>query len=134
MPCSSLIDRVAFTAVRLAELVEYLPDSVLPGYRRKRQYISSLLSKNEIGSQNPYGRKLFMRLRTGYYILNPKLAVLQKEEWIPLYRYAGLDLIAKPAMVVDEYFQEIVDWVRIWGTEDAETKAALSAVHGDEAT
>ncbi len=127
---SSLIDRVALTAVKLAEMVEALPDSVLPAYRRKRQYISSLLSKNEIAGTNPYGRKLFMRLRTGYYILNPKLAVLQKEEWIPLYRYAGLDLIAKSAIVVDEYFQEIVDWVRVWGSEDAEMKAALSAAEG----
>lgn len=113
---SSLIDRVALTAVKLTDMVESLPDSITPAYRRKRQYLSSLLSKNEIDSTNPYGRKLFMRLRTGYYILNPKLSVLHKDEWVPLYRYAGLDLLEKSATVVDEYFKETIDALHAWET------------------
>jgi hypothetical protein len=111
---SSLIDRVALTAVKLSEMVEALPDSVLPAYRRKRQYLSSLLSKNETGSTNPYGRKLFVRLRQGYYLLNPMLSVLHKDEWVPLYRYAGLELLAKSATVVDERFKEIIIMLYAW--------------------
>ena len=114
---SSSIDLVALTAVKLADMVEFLPDSVTPAYRRKRQYLSSLLSKNEIDSTNPYGRKLFMRLKTGYYILSPKLSVLYRDEWVPLYRCAGLDLLAKSAMVVDEHFKELVDDLHAWESD-----------------
>jgi len=111
---SSYIDWVALTAVKLSKMILSLPDSVTPAYRRKRQYLSSLLSKNETDSANPYGRKLFKRFRQGYYILNPKLAVLHKDEWVPLYRYAGLDILEKTATDVDEKFQAIVDQIHGW--------------------
>jgi hypothetical protein len=122
---SSLIDRVALTAVKLADMIESLPDGVSPAYRRKRQYLSSLLSKNEIDSTNPYGRKLFIRLRTGYYILSPKLSVLHKEEWVTLYRYAGLDLLEKSAMIVDEHFKEVVSDLYAWESEPDGARSEL---------
>jgi Ankyrin repeats (many copies) len=111
---SSLIDQVALTAVKLADMIVSLPDSISPAYRKKRQYLSSLLSKNEIDGTNPYGRKLFVRLRTGYYLLNPKLSVLYKDEWIPLYRFAGIELLAKSATVVDAYFKDIITVLYAW--------------------
>ena len=73
---------VALTAGHLAEIMAALPDSVIPEYRKKRQYITGLLSKNEINSQNPYNRKLFKRTKTGYYILNPEIQIRQKDDWL----------------------------------------------------
>jgi hypothetical protein len=81
-------------AVALAEMIALLPDGIVSGYRKKRTYISGLMSKNEANSSNPYCRKLFMRVRQGWYVVNPKVAVLHKDEWIDIYRHAGIDLIA----------------------------------------
>lgn len=72
----------ALTAAHLAEKMASLPDSVVAEYRKKRQYISSLLSKNEVNGQNPYNKKLFKRIKTGYYILNPEIQIRQKDDWL----------------------------------------------------
>jgi len=74
-------EQVPFTAGQLAEIMASLPDSVIAEYRKRRQYISGLLAKNEINSQNPYSRKLFKRIKTGYYILNPEIQIRQKDVW-----------------------------------------------------
>lgn len=91
------------TAVELAEAAAALSDSIIPDYRKKRAYISALLSKNEIDSNNPYCKKLFSRKRTGHYILNPKLAIRRKEEWIDIYRHANTDLMSVIGSVVPEF-------------------------------
>lgn len=85
---------IPLSAPVLAKIAESLPGSVIPDYRKRRVYISALLSKNEIRSANPYNKKLFRRERTGHYILNPKLAILQKEDWIDIYRHANIELIS----------------------------------------
>ena len=53
-----------------------MPSSILPDYRRKRQYVNSILAKNEIDSNNPYNKKLFIRRVRGCYDLNPYLRFL----------------------------------------------------------
>jgi hypothetical protein len=88
------VHAISLTAVHLAEISALLPDSVIREYRKKRQYISGLLSKNETDSTNPYSRKLFKRKRTGYYILNPSIQIRQKDEWLDIYKFAGIELIA----------------------------------------
>jgi hypothetical protein len=85
---------LSLTAVHLSEIAALLPDSVIAEYRKKRQYISGLLSKNETDSTNPYSRKIFKRKRTGYYILNPSIQIRQKDEWLDIYKFAGIELIA----------------------------------------
>lgn len=111
---SSLRNRINFrkihfvplTAVILSEAVAPLPDSVIPDYRKKRSYISALLSKNEMESASPYGKKLFRRKRTGHYILNSKLAIRRDEEWVDLYRYASIDFMIQTGEG-GEFFQEV---------------------------
>jgi hypothetical protein len=98
------IDLVPFTAVELAKIVASLPDNVIPEYRRQRPYISALLSKNEADSANPYCRKLFKRKRTGHYILNPKLAIRQKDIWPAVYSHVNIDLIPSSGLENDNYF------------------------------
>lgn len=86
---------ISLTAVQLSEISALLPGSVIAEYRKKRQYISGLLSKNETDSPNYYSRKLFKRKRTGYYILNPAIQIRQKDEWLDIYKFAGIELISR---------------------------------------
>jgi hypothetical protein len=99
---------VPLTAVLLTEIAASLPDSVIPDYRKKRAYISALLSKNECDSTNPYNKKLFRRKRTGNYVLNPKLAIRQKDEWVDIYRHANIDLISNIGSESGERFRAII--------------------------
>ncbi|MDA3893384.1 MAG: UvrD-helicase domain-containing protein [Salinivirgaceae bacterium] len=64
------------------------PDNLLEDYRKKRTYISSMLSKNEIESNNPYNHKLFVRVERGVYVVNPDLSVLHNDKWIPIYDFS----------------------------------------------
>ena len=114
---------VPIKAAYLTELIGRLPDAVLPAYRRKRTYTSSLLSKNETDSANPYGKKLFKRKRTGWYMLNPKLSVRYKDEWTDLYRHAGLELIEAIGRDSSEYFQKMIDYVRGEGPQTTDESA-----------
>lgn len=73
------------TAVGTAELcgiLEKMPNSLVPQYRKARTYCSAILSKNETDSTNPYGMKLFYRLRNGHYILNPELEFYCSGKWL----------------------------------------------------
>jgi UvrD-like helicase C-terminal domain len=64
--------------LRMDDFVDFLEplDKLLPEYRRKRAYINSILSKNEIQSTNFYARPLFKRIERGVYILNPDLKII----------------------------------------------------------
>ncbi|EKE00630.1 MAG: hypothetical protein ACD_21C00306G0001 [uncultured bacterium] len=74
------------------EPLEKFPESVLLERRKKRSYISSILSKNEINRNDKYNRMLFLRTGHGRYILNPKLEIKIQDEWRPLYTLMGIDL------------------------------------------
>jgi hypothetical protein len=65
--------------------VEHYPHHIMPEYRKRRAYISSILSKNEIFRNDPYNRQLFLRIRHGYYIINPILEVETDEGWKNIY-------------------------------------------------
>lgn len=58
---------------------------MLPGYRKKRPYLSSILAKNEVSRSDPYNRKLFLRIRTGHYVLHPDLAIRIAGDWKNVY-------------------------------------------------
>ncbi len=49
-------------AADFVDVLEHFPESVVPARRKKRPYISSILSKNEINRDAPYNRKLFQRV------------------------------------------------------------------------
>lgn len=67
------------------------PEIIMPEKRKRRAYISSILAKNEIHRQDIYNRKLFMRVRHGYYILNPDLLIMVNDKWENLYHLLGLE-------------------------------------------
>jgi len=57
------------------DYIELMPDSILPPYRRKRQYVNSILSKNEIDRHDRYNRQLFKRKSRGCYNLFEELVI-----------------------------------------------------------
>jgi hypothetical protein len=76
----------AFTAQDFVDVLAHFPEDVVPARRKQRTYLSSILSKNEVNRQDPYNRKLFLRVRHGQYLLNPDLALRVEGEWRRIYR------------------------------------------------
>jgi hypothetical protein len=82
------------SAVDFAEVLDHFPESVVPARRKKRAYISSILSKNEVSRQGPYNRKLFLRVSHGQYLINPQLAVRVEGDWRRIYELLCSDRLA----------------------------------------
>ncbi|MCK9205294.1 MAG: hypothetical protein M0P58_12800 [Bacteroidales bacterium] len=61
------------------------PETVLPAYRKKREYWLALLAKHESGSNNAYCKKLFCRVQRGAYVLNSSMLIRFGETWIPVH-------------------------------------------------
>jgi len=55
--------------------IDQMPEFVLVDYRRKRSYINSILSNNEVDRDFIYNQKLFKRVERGVYKLNPELKI-----------------------------------------------------------
>ncbi|MFA0811006.1 UvrD-helicase domain-containing protein [Microbulbifer epialgicus] len=90
----------AFTAKTLAEVVQSLPDRILPERRKRQSYISSILSGNEVDRTSPYNRQLFKRIKRGHYIINPDIQLRVNNEWIPVHDRLQLnDLGFVPALL-----------------------------------
>lgn len=94
----------AFTSGDFVEVLSHFPDSVLPERRKKRAYISSILSKNEVNRVGPYNRKLFRRLKQGHYIINPKLSVWVEDGWRNIYDLLSLDLLGYQRKFMNHFF------------------------------
>jgi hypothetical protein len=69
----------------LLALAERLPATVLRPDRRRRDYLSGVLARNELGRDYPYNRRLFLRVGHGRYVLNPALALRLGESWVSVY-------------------------------------------------
>ncbi len=105
---SGYTDIVPLSAVAIADIMDFLPESVIPDYRKRRTYISALLSKNEADSSNPFGKKLLTRKNRGHYILNLGLSIRQKEVWIDIYNHANIGLAVSFCGEEDKHFREEV--------------------------
>ena len=72
-------------AIKIDDLIlnlQHFPLTILPAYRKKREYWLALLAKHEYDGNNPYNKKLFTRIQRGAYILNPQMQIWQNGEWI----------------------------------------------------
>jgi hypothetical protein len=111
---SDIVDKcsdffLAYRGVQAGDIhhaVKEYPDTFLPGYRKKRTYLSANLSKHEIDSKNPYNKKLFKRLYRGYYVLNPDLAVWVNDAWKNVYEIMQSDEVKVPTQEEKEKFLE----------------------------
>jgi hypothetical protein len=79
----------------------------VPDYRKRRTYISSLLSKNEIDGNNPYNNALFIRIGRVYYCINPELSVSVADKWVNIYEFTGLQKTAK--LTQEEKDRQVID-------------------------
>ncbi len=86
--------RRLLSAADFAEVLGHFPESLVPARRKKRAYISSVLSKNELSRQGPYNRKLFLRVRHGQYLINPDLALRVEANWRRIYELLAPDRLA----------------------------------------
>ena len=99
-----------FEAYQLFELVQKIPSSIWPEYRKKQAYLSSLLSRNEINSSYTPNRKLFKRLARGYYIINPDLKIKTSSGWELTKPYA-LPLNLSESTTV--YEERMASWMNV---------------------
>lgn len=57
------------------EVIKDMPQVLLADYRRKRQYVSSILSKNEVDRADKYNKRFLIRRARGCYDLNPEAVI-----------------------------------------------------------
>ena len=61
------------------DYIELMPEGILAEYRRKRQYVNSILSKNEVDREDRYNRMLFRRMSRGVYNLYEGMEIILKD-------------------------------------------------------
>ena len=84
----------AFSTQDFMDAIENIPNCVLPERRKKRAYLSSILSKNEVDKEDRTNRKLFMRVKRGAYLFNPNLSIKVEGEWVNIYDLLSIDKLA----------------------------------------
>jgi len=93
--------------------LEPFPENVLPAYRKKREYWLALLAKHEIGSNNPYNKKLFRRIERGVYVLNPGMMIRYRDIWTPvkdIIDSQGISLNDLKEHALDKHRKELEEW------------------------
>jgi len=104
-------DRGGFDAGMLLGAYERMPSAILPPERRKRAFISGVLARNEVDRDYAYNRRLFKRMATGLYQLNPALSLRRQrsdggEEWVPVFSALNLPLVKEMA---DPHYDRRID-------------------------
>jgi hypothetical protein len=93
--------RSGFDTATILDAWRDLPSHIVPSERKRRTYLSGLLSRNEVERDYAYNRRLFVRVAQGWYQFNPALQVRQRhggdETWLPLYEALNLRLVAENA-------------------------------------
>lgn len=104
------LPKPAFESGDFFYAVDAFPEYVLPAKRKKRAYISSILSKNEYYRDGPYNRRLFLRVEHGQYILNPLMDLFVGDRWTNVYELLGVDFdAAESGLDVAENFRKYID-------------------------
>jgi len=83
----------AFKAPALASMLECFPSGVLAAHRKRRTYVSSALSRNEVTGNGRYNRGLFFRVAHGYYLLNPALEIEVGGAWTSAAELMGMPVL-----------------------------------------
>ncbi len=80
----------------IMDVVEKFDNRILPEFRQKRQYVNSVMSKNEVDRDDPYNKKLFLRLGRGVYVVNPDLDIQVADgEWLNAYTMMNSEKITR---------------------------------------
>lgn len=89
----------------------HFPDSVFHQKRVARQYLSSVLSRNEVDRDYAYNRKLFLRMAQGHYVINPQLSLRVGESWQRIYDVFNLPFAKNNPHPHSKWFVERLSWV-----------------------
>ena len=74
-----------FQREQLSNIFNDFPLQIIPEYRKKKNYLSSILSNNEFHKEYRYNRRFLFRVRRGHYVLNPRMDIRIGGEWIRIY-------------------------------------------------
>ncbi|TSA86745.1 AAA family ATPase [Deinococcus detaillensis] len=102
--------RTGFYVDSLQLNLDSFAESVLREARRKRSYFNHVLARAEVGSNYQPARKLWQRVKTGFYQLNPDLQVRLKlsanteGEWVNVALLS--DPVARAWLAADTYSAE----------------------------
>jgi hypothetical protein len=96
----------AFTVDDFIQPLHYFPETIISERRKRRAYISSILAKNEVNRCDIYNRKLFLRVRRGYYILNPELLIKLNDTWIELFQFLNLEDVKRQFLYFKKLFSD----------------------------
>jgi len=113
--------RRLLSAVDFANVLDHFPESVVPARRKKRSYISSILSKNEVSRQGPYNRKLFLRVCHGQYLINPGLELRIEGYWRRIYELLSVDRLAGQ-------LRDPMNWGGYFWDPNVDTERAMMAL------
>ncbi len=62
--------------------IQHFSNAILPEFRKRKEYMLSLLSRHEVNSNSPYNKKIFSRVERGHYVLNPALQIWSNDQWL----------------------------------------------------
>jgi len=85
----------AFETADFVHALAPFPEAVIPSHRRNRQAITAALAGNEVFREDRSSRRLFARLRRGYYIPNPCMDIELGDGWVPVAELLHLDMLAQ---------------------------------------
>ena len=86
----------AFETRDFVQPLANFPEHVLPERRRRREYLSSVLARNEVLRPETCNRKLFLRVAHGLYIINPLLDLeVAEDEWVNVYDLIHIDALER---------------------------------------
>lgn len=84
-----------FQVVDFIYFYDGLAEHILPEYRRKSSYVTSILSKNEVTRKGPGNKKLFFRCDRGAYLPHPLMEIKIGTEWVNVYDNIDMDNLAE---------------------------------------
>jgi hypothetical protein len=90
------------------EPLAYFPEIIISERYKRRAYLSSILARHEINRHDIYNKKLFLRVKHGYYILNPNLMLKLGDEWINIYKLLNLESIKDAAVLSNKEGKAII--------------------------
>lgn len=100
-PAQPIVARLSgFDAHYLMRNIDAFPHAVWREERRKRSYFNAVLARAEVGSDYQPARRLWLRMKNGQYLPNPRLRLRVpgadgQEQWRPIYEVLVLPAIER---------------------------------------
>lgn len=100
-PAQPIVARLSgFDAHYLMRNIDAFPHAVWREERRKRSYFNAVLARAEVGSDYQPARRLWLRMKNGQYLPNPRLRLRVpgadgQEQWRPIYEVLALPAIER---------------------------------------